>query len=243
MSKEALKFKVDGLTLRGNLYQPEGRVKNFALLFIHGWTGKPNEKAAEFLTEHGYISMTFSLSGHNDSEGNIEDQTRQKSINELIGAYDLLKTMVPKGTEIGIAGNSYGGYLAPLLSKKRQLNFIQMRVPANYKDDGFDEIQLGKGHENREVTVWRNEPLDWQSSKALKALHDFKGPIQIIEAEFDDAVPHQTVQNYVDAISDKSKLEYILWKDAAHSIGDDQKLQKEYNEMLLSWLEKIQKIS
>lgn len=239
MHKEPLKFKVGGLTLRGNLYKPKGDAKNLALLFIHGWTGEPNENAAKVLAKNGFWAMTFSLSGHNDSEGKIEEQTRQKSLNELIEAYDLFCSNLPKKIKIGVAGNSYGGYLAPLLAEERSIHFIQMRAPANYKDEGFQEIQIGRGHENGDLMMWRDQKLRWQDSRALQALHNFKGPVQIIESEFDDAVPHQTVQNYADAVKDKSKLDYHFMKGWPHSLGMHPQRNKQFQKMLINWANKI----
>ncbi|KKR59827.1 MAG: hypothetical protein UT99_C0023G0001, partial [Candidatus Curtissbacteria bacterium GW2011_GWA2_40_31] len=41
-----------------------------------------------------------------------------------------------------------------------------------------------------------------------------------IESEKDTYVPHQTVQNYIDATKDKNKLTYVFMKGAPHSIKE-----------------------
>jgi esterase/lipase len=238
MSKEPIEFIVDGLTLRGNLFRPAGEEKPVGMLFLHGWTGKPNNEAAAFLAENSYWAMTFSLSGHEGSDGTIEDQTRAKSLKEVLAAYDLFKSKLPADFKIGVPGNSYGGYLAAVLTAERPLACIQMRVPADYTDEGFEELRAGKGSENPEVMKWRHQSRDPNATKSLRALHAFKGPIQIIETELDDVVPHQTVQNYIEAVADKSQLDYHFMKGWPHSLGDDPERNRQYQAILLDWLNK-----
>lgn len=237
MKEEALEFTVHDQKLRGNIYWAE-KPKNLAVLFLHGWTGRPNEDAAKFIAENGYCSMTFSLSGHNDSEGRLEDQTRQKSLQEVLAAYDYFVSKLSAGTKICVAGNSYGGYLALLLSSERSVDCLQLRVPANYIDEGFEGSRLGEGAENPIVAMWRKKKLNYTATRALSAMHNFVGQVQILEAELDDTVPHQTVQNYADALQDKSKLDYHLMKGWPHSMGSDKARNKYYQEILLNWLNK-----
>lgn len=231
-----VEFSVDGLTLRGKFYGPMGPAKDIAVLFIHGWTGMPNELAAAFLAEHGFYAMTFSLSGHNDSDGTLQAQTRRKSLKEALAAYDFFKNKIPERKAICVAGNSYGGYLAPLLSAERSVASIQMRVPANYPDAHFSKPQLGQGGEDPEVMEWRHKPLANGATKSLRALRGFRGPVQIIEAELDDRVPSQTVQNYVQTVSDRATLDYHFMKGWPHSLELDKGRNAAYQQMLLEWL-------
>jgi len=231
--KSLIEFSVSGLTLRGNLYIPDQpNSKPLALLFLHGWTGKPNDAAAVFLATHGIASMTFSLSGHNDSDGDIAKQTRQKSLQEVLAAYDLLRQHTKAG--IVAIGNSYGGYLAALLSAERPLAAMSLRVPANYPDERSDEQQL---NQRDTIMDWRELALEFKATRSLKAIHDFTGAVQIIEAEFDEMVPHQTVQNYVSAVSNKAKLDFHLMKGWPHSIGNSQERAEQLQDILLHWLE------
>jgi esterase/lipase len=235
--KQPIEFVVNGLTLRGNIYTPEEAPKNLALLFLHGWTGMTNDAAAAVLAENGFSAMTFSLSGHNDSDGKIEDQTRDKSLSEVIAAYEYFRNTLPKDVKIGAVGTSYGSYLAVLLSKVRPLVCLQLRVPANFWDEHFDEPQIDQSGDNSEVRQWRQRPLNFNATRALMAVHNFEGPIQILEAELDDRVPHQTVQNYVDAVNDKTKLDYHFIKGWPHSLGDNKERNQQYQQILLNWLE------
>ena len=240
MRQEPVEISVDGLTLRGNLYLPGKNAKNLAILFLHGWTGLPNEAAAQMLVQNGYTVMTICLSGHGKSDGIIEDQTREKSLKEILAAYDYLKSEISSDMPIGVVGNSYGGYMAAILASQRHVLCLQLRVPANYPDERFDELQLPQSPTmNPELFEWRNRALSPDSTKSLRAISDFSGPIQIIEAEEDERVPHQTVQNYVNAVKDKSKLDYHWMKGWPHSLGEDPERNRQYQEMLLTWLERI----
>lgn len=237
MKLEPVEIKVDGLTLRGKFYQPSENIKNLAVLFLHGWTGKPNEQAAQVLAENGIFCMDFSFSGHNDSDGKLEDVTREKSFKEAIAAYDYFKSKLPMDMRVVVCGNSYGGYMAMLLSSEREVAAMQLRVPANYTDDGFERVHLKEVSPN--LYDWRLKPLDAAATKSLRAINSFSGQLQIIEAGNDELVPHQTVQNYVDAVKDKSKLDYHLMEGWPHSLGDDPERNRQYQEILLNWLNKI----
>ena len=116
MSTEAFEIVVDDQKIRGNFYKPAGDSKKLALLFLHGWTGKPNDGAAKELSGQGFCCLTISFRGHNNSDGRLADITRQKSLDDAIAAYDYLKAKIPEGCGIGVIGNSYGGYQAAMLS-------------------------------------------------------------------------------------------------------------------------------
>ena len=239
MNVKPLEFTVNGLKLRGQIYFAE-KPKNLAILFLHGWTGPTNGFAAENMAKNGFTSMIFSLSGHNDSEGKLEDQTREKSLQEILAAYDLFKKELPPNSQIAAVGNSYGGYFAAVLSAERPLAAISMRVPANYRDDLFNEQQLKQsGDIDEDVMKWRQLPLGKEDTRALRAVSNFDAPIQIIEAENDEFVPHQTVQNYVDAVKDKSQLDYHFMKGWPHSIGDSMERNKQFQQILLKWAKSV----
>lgn len=238
MTKRAISFVVEGNKLKGNLYTPKSDPKSLKVLFLHGWSGKANDDAAKFLCRKGFSAMTMSLSGHNGSDGSIEDQNRQKSLKEVIAAYDFFKLQLPNKSKVVVAGNSYGAYLATILTSKRQVHCVQLRVPANYDDDSFDKPQIGQGGDNKNVMKWREKALTSEATMALRALHKFEGAVQILEAENDERVPCQTVKNYINAIKDKSKLEYHFMNNWPHSLGNDKNRNQLYRDILLNWLNK-----
>jgi esterase/lipase len=234
MAREDITFTVNGLTLSGRLYLPEAPANNLALLFLHGWTGNPNDNMAQFLVSNGFPAMTFSLSGHNDSEGRLENQTAEKSLQETLAAYDIFKARLPKHAKIGAIGNSYGGYVAVLLAHERQVTCLSLRVPANYPDELFARPHSG----GDDLMGWCRQPLEYPDNRALQELHAFRGPIQIIEAEFYEQVPHQTLQNYVNAVQDTGQLDYHFMQNWPHSLGGDLVRNQQYRDILRQWLDK-----
>ena len=95
------------------------------------------------------------------------------------------------------------------------------------------------GHDNPQVDAWRHMPTSFADNKAFAIVHKFPGNIQIIEGEQDEIIPHQTVQNYLDAAVDNPKVDYHLMKDWPHSIGNDPKRSAEFQEVLLNWANKV----
>lgn len=240
MQAKPIKLTVDNQTISIKLYKPKESSKKLAFLFLHGWTGKPNEKAAALMAEQGFYCLTISMRGHNDSEGDIRSISAQDSLQDAVVSYDFLKQEIPKCSSIVAVGNSYGSYIATLLSELRNLAGLSLRVPAAYPDSGLSLPKWGKGHDDPEVDAWRKKPTPFSDNKAFSLLHSFTGHIQIIEAENDEMIPSQTVKNYVNAVAESKKLEYKLMKNWPHSIGDNQQIQKAFETVLLNWANKLE---
>jgi uncharacterized protein len=237
MEVEAIEFEVDGLKLRGKFFPGKAPAKDKAILFLHGWTGMPNNPAAAMMAENGYTSLTFNLRGHNESGGELADFSRADFLKDAIAAYDFFAKRLPPGTKIYTAGSSFGSYLSTILSSKRDIGGMSLRVPANYPQETFDEPQVPQVAEPRraELVKWWRQTLGPDSTISLGSLHDFQGPVQIIEAGEDEVLAHRVVQNYVDAVADKNQLEYHLMKGWPHSLGEGLERNQAYQEMLLKW--------
>jgi esterase/lipase len=210
----------------GNLF-PSAKPTNIAFLLIQGWTGHQNIAAAQALANLGFTSMAYDMRGNGDSEGDLEEPTRADFLNDAVIAYDFLKLQVGERVQIGVIGSSFGSYTAILLSKQRQVKCLSLRVPANYPDDGFDMPQLAQKYESQDFVEWRKRKLGYPENQALKVLHDFKGEVQIIESGADEMVAHQVIENYTDAITDKQRFDFMVMKDAPHSLVNEQ-LTDEY---------------
>ena len=239
MNVASVEIPVGNQTIRGNVYTPTHELGRLAALFLHGWTGRPNENAASVLAENGFQAMTFSMRGHNTSDGSIDRVSRQDSLADALAAYDYFRAQIPEGTGVVLVGNSYGGYMSEVLSSKRPVAGLSLRVPAAYLNEGFDEPQIGQGNNNVATMSWRNTPVGFEGNLAFEALHVFRGPVQLIEAENDDAIPHQAVQNQVAAIADASQLEYHFMQGWPHSLGDDVERNGQFQGLLLGWLRRI----
>lgn len=242
MSSEVQSIPVNnGQQIHAKLFVPSTNAKKLTLLFLHGWTGRPNEAAAEVMAQQGYYSLTISMRGHGESDGDIQTVTSKDSLDDALAAYDFLVKRIPKGTQIAAVGNSYGSYIAVLLSEQRELAALSLRVPAAYPDNLENLPKWRRGHEDPVINEWRKKPTNVAENRGLTLLHKFPGAIQIIEAEKDEVVPSQTVKNYVNAIADAKLLEYKLMKGWAHSLGGNDVWNKEFQTVLLSWANKVER--
>lgn len=227
-----ISFQSQGYKLSGHLFVAQNP-QPLAFLLIQGWTGHQNVEAAKALAAQGFTSMTYDMHGNGDSEGDIAAFSRAEFIADAIIAYDYFKEQLNPDTAIGIVGSSFGSYTALLLSQARPVACLSLRVPANYPDEGYDSPQLPQ-IKSPELTAWRNTPHDYSGNYALAALHNFAGPVQLIEADRDEIIPHQAVQNYADAVANNEKLQYDTLRDAPHRL-ENSRLRVEYTELLLAW--------
>lgn len=220
----------EGQKLQGNIFYPKLlKEKNPAIIFIHGWTsGQYSTTAyANMFRDLGFICLTFDLRGHGESKIDPYTFSRTNFMNDVLSAYDYLVSL--KGVDqnnINVVGSSFGGYLAALLTEKRKIKNICMRVPANYTDEDFN-------------VPWTNKRFDENGQLSLKSLSSFNGNVLVVESEKDEQVTHETVQNYVDAVKDTAKITFVVMKGAPHSISKDEKRTSEFIAILKDWFKKL----
>jgi len=236
---QKISFIVAGQKLQGTLIYPEKiRAKNPAILFLHGWRSSEQYllARAEGLAKLGFVCLTFNMRGSATSEGDITKLTRQDFLQDALTAYDYLANLKEVDKEkISVIGSSFGAYLACLLSGKRNIRNLVLRVPANYPDEGFDKPQIDfSGDNNPDVLRWRFNSLTKEKTLALKVLHNFSGNILIVESEKDELIPHQTIESYINAVRDKSQLTHTVMEGADHAMHDENFLLL-YNEILIKW--------
>lgn len=236
-----IEFKVENQTLRGKLFYPENlKEKNPAILFVHGFTSEKERsyQYAKNLAKLGYICFLFDSRGHGESEGDLLSFTNKDFLKDVITAYDQLADLenVDRNA-ISIIGSSFGSYLGLLLTTKRKVQNIALRVPADYPNEYFDKPKNITREDDR-IMPWREKRKNWNDSFALEAMHEFSGKILIIESELDDRIPHQTIENYVNAVKNPHQLTHILMKGVPHSIPEG-KFRDEVNKILVEWFKEL----
>ena len=234
-----IEFFVDNNKLRGTIISPQNpKERNPAILFIHGWTSHKERsyQYAEGLSKLGYLSFLFDMRGHGESEGNRDKSTTKEFLDDVLAAYDYLATVKGVDTNnISTVSSSFGCYLAALLTAKRNIKRLVLRAPADYPDDTFNKRTVQNSADiNPAIVTWRAQARKPNETFALAAVHNFNGEILIIESEKDDKVPHQTIQNYINAAKDKSKLTHVVMKDAPHSIKEG-KFRDKVEQILADW--------
>lgn len=235
-------FSVDGNMLKGTLIFPENiQPKNPSVLFIQGWTGerKRSYQYANGLAELGYISFLLDARGHGESEGDINTATTKEFVDDVVAAYDYLSKIEGVDLEnISVVGSSYGGYLAAVLSSKRNVKRIVLRAPGDLANNDFEKSAMQTIEKfSPNFLAWIGQSRKSHETFALDAIAEFNGEILIIESEKDTISPHQTVQNYADAVSDTSRLKHVVIKDAPHSVKDGP-FKDEIEKVLKEWFKK-----
>lgn len=231
-------FAVNNQKLRGVFILPKIlKDKNPAVLFIHGLTSQKENsfQYANGLAKLGCISFLFDMRGHGESEGDINALTLKDFLEDVVAAYDFLED--GEGIDkdnVSVVGSSLGGYLAALLTSKRKVKNLALRAPADYPKEVFHKPTIAHGGENPSVMEWRRQLKKPDNSFALQAMHAFDGKVLIIESENDDMVPHATIENYGNAIKDKTKLTHIVVQGAPHSMKEG-KFRDEVAQMLVGW--------
>lgn len=235
---------VDGQEISARLFVPafpKGKVPG--VLMAHGWRGDKlgSTYHARRLTKQGLACLTFDFRGHGSSQGDISYLTRQDFLNDAIAAYDfLLQVPDVDPDNISIAGSSFGAYIGAILSKERKLKSMVLRVPADYPDKDFNSPRMQTA-DKPGAMEWRNLVRQSDDTEALRAVHNFSGDVLIVESEKDTAVPHGTIQSYLNAVPDPKRTQYILMKGAPHAIGYNKKFVREFGNILLDWFGKESK--
>lgn len=233
---------VDGLKINGKIFRNTSDGKQQpAILFIHGWESKQDRMfmLAEELGNVGYCCVTFDMRGHGTSEGDHEIFSRREFLKDVLAAYDFLVTQEQVDPNRVVAvGSSFGGYMAALLTAERKLQGIVLRVPADYRDQGFDGPQYGQRNQ-REHLEWKETLHSDQETAALRAVHNFGGHLLIVESGKDELVPAATVQSYKHAVKDSHNLTYAIMPDAPHSISRNPELQRQFADMVSNWLKSL----
>ena len=228
---------VDGQHVAGTLVGPDTMVPG--VMLVHGWDGSQDQyiaRAHEIATL-GCICLTFDLRGHVRHKAERETVTREDNLKDVLAAYDVLvghPAVDPAA--IAIVGSSYGGYLAAIVSKLRPVRWLALRVPALYKDEGWDHPKSQLSRE--ELVAYRQSVVPAESNRALAACAAFRGDVLIVESEHDSMVPHPVIMNYMAACAQAQSLTYRMISDADHALSEKE-WQQTYTSLLVNWMSEM----
>ena len=226
---------VDGQRIAGTLVAPATTIPG--VLFVHGWGGSQQQYLARAreISALGCIGLTFDLRGHARTDSQQETVSRDENLRDVLAAYDeLVNHPSVDADAMAVVGSSYGGYLAAILTTERPVKWLALRVPAIYKDAGW-QLPKKQLHKDPDLRGYRKRKLRWQDNRALKACANFKGDILIVESENDDTVPHETIANYVEASKRARSLTYRVIEGADHGLSQEP-AQRMYTSLLVNWL-------
>jgi pimeloyl-ACP methyl ester carboxylesterase len=207
------------------------------VLFVHGWGGSQQQYVARAreIAALGCIGLTFDLRGHARTDSQQETVSRQDNLDDVLAAYDELVNHPSVDPEsIAVVGSSYGGYLAAILTERRPVRWLALRVPALYKDAGW-ELPKKQLHKDPDLPAYRRRRIRSQDNRALRACAGFRGDVLIIESENDDTVPHTVIENYREACASAHSLTYRVITGADHGLSEEP-AQRAYTTVLVNWL-------
>lgn len=229
----ALDIAVGEAQLAATVLTPEHKPPG--VLFVHGWGGSQHSDLvrAQGIAGLGCVCLSFDLRGHGANASQQATVTREQNLTDLLAAYDRLAGYAGiDSSAIAVMGNSYGAYLAALLTTLRPVRWLSLTVPALYRDHQW---QLPKGELDREdLARYRRSRVAPPDNRALAACAAFTGDVLLIEAERDDIVPHQTLLNYRAAFENARSLTYRVVEGAEHAMERDCD-QQAYTTLLVSW--------
>src|SRR5690606_23990370 len=230
-----LAIPVQQETMCGTLLSPTTTLPG--VLFVHGWGGSRNQdlQRAKEASGLGCVSLTIDLRGHDLTSERSHSVSRAQNLDDLIAAYDWLTKLphVEPGA-IAVVGISYGAYLAAILSELRPVEWMALRAPALYPDEGW-ELPKRRLNADPNLTAYRRQHLAPEQNRALSACPKFRGDALIVESEHDSIVPHPVIENYVTAFANARSLTSRVIARADHALSDVQ-AQKSYSTVLIKWL-------
>ncbi|TDB29524.1 alpha/beta fold hydrolase [Stenotrophomonas sp. ATCM1_4] len=207
------------------------------VLFVHGWGGSQEHDLgrAREAAALGCVCLTFDLRGHRAMAASRDTVTRPQNLQDLCAAYDWLVRQPHVDQEaIAVIGISYGGYLAALLSRIRSIRWLALRTPAIYLDRDW-EAPKRQLNADPELPSYRRRPLAVQHNRALQACARFTGDVLLVEAEHDEIIPRQVIENYASAFTKARSMTRRLIRGAGHAF-DDKSAQKDYTDVLVDWM-------
>ena len=214
-----------GRRLDANLVAPEGLTSGAGLLFVHGLGSSQRgylERAGAAADELGCTCLTFDLSGHGASEGDLSELLVGDHLADVVTAYDTLAAQPSVEAErIGVSGASYGAYLSGHLIAIRPVARLLLRAPALY-DDGVLDLLL------RRLQPSRRMP---EAAEFLGALGRFEHETLVVESERDETIPHRIVDTYLDALTHG---QHRVIAGASHDLARDD-WRAEFRQILVDW--------
>ena len=196
----------DGLKLHAKLDYPEGPLdRRPVLVLLHGYTGHMEERhiraTARTATDEGWVVLRVELYGHGQSDGKFEDHTVWKWVTQAVAAIDYARKL-PFADGVALAGHSQGGLTAMLAGafKRDQLKGLILLAPATVIWDGARNGslfggQFDPGDVPEMVELDGGRRLNGNYIRAAQLLpvegaaRDFAGPVLIVHADTDEAVP------------------------------------------------------
>jgi dipeptidyl aminopeptidase/acylaminoacyl peptidase len=211
-----------------------------AVLLVPGWDDdgrEQYERIGGMLAQQGWLTRCVDFPGDRSHGVSRDEMNREQNLEQLVAAYDALGGPHTVGrSAVALVGVSYGGYLGALLSARRPIQWMALRSPALYPDEGWlvPKEQLDKD----ELDRYRRAIRTPAENAALAACEAFAGDVLLIESEDDATVPHPAVQSYKASFKNARSLNYLLLEGADHELSS-KSAQSRFVGELLRWMDQV----
>jgi len=206
--EKAISFKNSkGQALAGVMHIPSGSGKFPAVILCHGFSGDKAGKyrlrvrLARELCKNGFAVLRFDFSGHGDSEGEMDDVSITRELDDLGCAISFLKSRPEADIEkIGIVGHSFGGEIVILkASENKELKAVVLLAPV--VDPQLNMLMDGRFEEN--LALARKQGFAERASHKIKKqyyeeLQKFRPLIEARKINAPLLVLHGTADDKVD---------------------------------------------
>jgi len=212
--QRAVELEHRGMTLRGMEHIPTmeagGTVP--AVILFHGFTGTKLEphrmflKISRSLEQLGIASFRFDFLGSGESDGNFEDMTLSREVDEAHAMLDYVRRHPAINAQrVSVLGLSMGGLVASLLAGERpdEVHKLGLLAPASNMGD-IVTMMLVSGQVKRDVTsfdhagnlVGRAFAEDLQGLEVYKRASHYAGDVLLVHGADDVTVPPLTSHTY-----------------------------------------------
>ena len=155
----------------------------------------------------------------------------------LLDSDEVRRILTPDATYTPAERDQFYGRLvdlAALLTEMRPVRWLALRSPALYLDDGWDTPKA-RLHDDPELFRYRRRAVDAEHNRALSACSRFTGDALLVQAEHDEIVPDQVVENYAKAFGKARSMTRRMVRGADHAFRE-KPAQREYTDILMAWM-------
>lgn len=243
------------LTIRGEVFIPEGTGPFPGVLYLHGLAGTyregHNRFFLEYLAEKGYIGVGFDFTHEalSQSDGEIKGLTLSGEKNDAYSVLDFIMKEFPiEKDKIGLVGHSMGGVVACMVAVDRPTDIKSVGLISTVWDPKHETFK----HIGTTRDEWRDKgkvpfPKDWEIDdkelgftfyESLLAYEPrqivplIKQPTVVIHGELDAIVDVSDAYKYFNTL--KGEKEQVLIKDGGHTY-ENPHARKEVAKALVSW--------
>jgi pimeloyl-ACP methyl ester carboxylesterase len=218
MSSIAIRFYENKLSAAIHSPKISQNTLSPTIIFVHGFVGSKIGdhrlfvKAANFFSKKGFICFRFDFGGCGESDGDYQEVTLTKQLNELKEAIHYVSTLEgvdPK--RIILVGHSLGGAITALTAPKfPQIQTIVLWSPVArpYQDieaivgkEAVIEAKKNGLYDYRGFLLSSDFFEDLKKYEPLEAITSYEGSIFIIHGNQDQEVPVGNVSTYINKLN------------------------------------------